>query len=48
MSKFSYLLTELLKELQIADGLIKKLIVAFVIEKGSTFKTKGKKKQKKV
>ena len=48
MNKFSYSMAELLKELQAAEGLIKKPTVALVIEKCSTSKPKGKKKQKKV
>ena len=48
MNKFSYSMTELLKELQATKGLIKKPTVALVIEKGSTSKPKNKKKQKKV
>ena len=48
MNKFSYSMAELLKELQAAKGLIKKPVVAHVIEKISTSKLKRKKKQKKV
>ena len=47
MKKFSYMLAELLKELQAAEGLNRKLVSALVIEKGSTLKLKGKKKYKK-
>ena len=46
MNKFSYSLAKLLKELQKAEGLIKKSIVVLVAEKCSTYKPKGKKKQK--
>ena len=46
MNKFSYSLAKLLKELQAAEGLIKKPIVALVIEKDFTSKPKSKKKHK--
>ena len=45
MNKFFYSVEEFLKDLQAAKGLIKKPIVAHVAEKGSTSKSKGKKKQ---
>ena len=48
MNKFFYSLVELLKELQTAKELIKKSIVALVIEKCFTSKPIGKKKQKNV
>ena len=49
MHKMSYSLTELLKELVSAEGLEEnKSEVVLVTEKGSTSKSKGKKKQKKV
>ena len=44
MNKFSNSLVELLKELQIVEGLIKKPVVVIVTEKGSTSKSEGKKK----
>ena len=46
MNKFSYSLEKLLKKLQVAEGLIKKPIVALVTKKCSTSKSKGKKKKK--
>ena len=48
MNKFSYSMAELLKELQVAKGLIKKPVIAHIAEKSSTSKLKGKNKQKKV
>ena len=48
MNKFSNSIAELLKELQAAERLIKKPTIALVIEKCSTSKPKGKKKQKKI
>ena len=48
VNKFSYSLAELLKEFQVTEGFIKKSIIALVIEKGSTFKSKDKKKQKNI
>ena len=47
MNKFQYTLAELLKELQAAEGLNRKLGSALVLEKDSASKLKGKKKQKK-
>ena len=41
MNKFFYSLAELLIELQAAEGIIKKPVVAFVTEKGFTSKPKG-------
>ncbi|XP_057981292.1 uncharacterized protein LOC131166735 [Malania oleifera] len=41
-------LEKLLKELQAAEGLIRKPIKAFVIKKGFSSRPKGRKKQKKV
>ncbi|XP_057981282.1 uncharacterized protein LOC131166725 [Malania oleifera] len=40
MNKLSYSLEELLKELQAAKGLIRKPTIAFVTEKGSSFRLK--------
>jgi Zinc knuckle. len=47
MNKLSYSLAELLKELQAAEGIMKKPGSILVAEKGSTSKANGKKKQKK-
>ncbi|XP_057962216.1 uncharacterized protein LOC131153774 [Malania oleifera] len=47
-TQLSYSLEELVKELQVAEGLIRKPTVAFVTEKGSSSRPKGRKKQTKV
>ncbi|XP_057953940.1 uncharacterized protein LOC131148231 [Malania oleifera] len=48
MNKLSYSLVELLKEFQVAEGIIRKPTIAFVTDKGSYSRPKGRKKQKKV
>ena len=48
MNKRLYSIAELLKEFQFAEGLIEPLARAYVAEKSSIPKSKGKKKQKKV
>ena len=48
MNKHPYSMIELLNKLQSVEGLIKPVARAYVAEKGSAPKLKGKKKQKKV
>ena len=48
MNKYSYFKAKLLKELPSAEGLIKPVTRAYVAEKSSAPKSKGKKKSKKV
>ena len=45
MNKHSYSIAELLKKLQSAEGLIKPVARAYIAEKNSAPKSKGKKKQ---
>ena len=47
VNKHLYSMTELLKELQSAEGLIKPVAHVYATEKGSAPKSKSKKKQKK-